>query len=126
AARRCRRYGDSCARVAHAHAGGVAEGGGRESVTAQPREGFVDGDGVRLHYVEWGDRERPPILFLHGGSAHARWWDFVVEQLGARFRCLALDLRGHGDSPWPASLDYRLEAHAADVAAVIAALELRR
>lgn len=95
-------------------------------MTAQPRDGFVDGDGVRLHYVEWGDRERPPILFLHGGSAHARWWDFVVEQLGDRFRCLALDLRGHGDSPWPASLDYRLEAHAADVAAVIAALDLRR
>ena len=73
-----------------------------------------------------GRPRRPPILFLHGGSAHARWWDFVVQQLGDRFRCLALDLRGHGDSAWPVSLDYRLEAHAADVAAVIAALDLRR
>jgi pimeloyl-ACP methyl ester carboxylesterase len=68
-------------------------------VTAQPREGFVDGDGVRLHYVEWGDRERPPIRFLHGGSAHAPWWDFVVEQLCDRFRCLARPFRRYGDSP---------------------------
>jgi pimeloyl-ACP methyl ester carboxylesterase len=102
----------------------MGEGGGWESVTAQPREGFVDADGVRLHYVEWGERDRPPILFLHGGSAHARWWDFAAERLVDRFRCLALDLRGHGDSAWPASLDYRLEAHAADVASVIDALDL--
>ena len=90
-----------------------------------PRDGFVDADGVRLHYVDWGEPGQPPVLFLHGGSAHARWWDFVVPHLADRYRCVALDLRGHGDSGWPATLDYRLAAHAADVAAVIEALDLR-
>lgn len=91
---------------------------------AQPREGFVDTGDVRLHYVDWGSDEQPPVLLLHGGSAHARWWDFVVPRLARQYRCVALDLRGHGDSSWPTSLDYRLEAHAADVSAVVDALDL--
>lgn len=91
----------------------------------RPRDGFVDAGGVRLHYVDWGAPEQPPVLLLHGGSAHARWWDFVVPHLAGRFRCVALDLRGHGDSAWPTTLDYRLAAHATDVAAVVEALDLR-
>jgi pimeloyl-ACP methyl ester carboxylesterase len=91
----------------------------------EPRSGFVDGDGVRLHYLDWGEPGQPPVLLLHGGSAHARWWDFVVPLLAGRYRCVALDMRGHGDSGRPASRDYHLETHAADVAATIAALELR-
>jgi len=95
------------------------------SPTVAPREGFVDVGTVRLHYVDWGHTDQPPVLFLHGGSAHARWWDFVVNPLADRYRCIALDLRGHGDSTWPAPPDYRLQTHAADVAAVIDALDLR-
>ena len=90
-----------------------------------PRDRFVEANGVRLHYVDWGRPEQRPVLFLHGGSAHARWWDFVVSHLGSRFRCIALDLRGHGDSGWPPSPDYRLETHARDVAALVDALDLR-
>ncbi len=90
-----------------------------------PRNGFVDTGAVRLHYVDWGEPGQPPVLLLHGGSAHARWWDFVAPHLAGRYRCVALDLRGHGDSGWPATLDYRLAAHAGDVAAVTEALDLR-
>jgi pimeloyl-ACP methyl ester carboxylesterase len=92
--------------------------------TVAPRDGFIDADGVRLHYVDWGAPGQPPVVFLHGGSAHARWWDFVVAHLAPRYRCVALDLRGHGDSAWPASLDYRLATHAGDVTALVAALDL--
>jgi len=91
-----------------------------------PAEGQVEANGVRLHYVDWGRKEHPPLVFLHGGSAHARWWDFVVPHLVDRYRCVALDLRGHGDSSWAASSDYSLAAHAADVAALIDALALTR
>jgi pimeloyl-ACP methyl ester carboxylesterase len=65
-------------------------------------------------------------VLLHGGSAHARWWDFVVPHLGPPFRALALDLRGHGDSEWAASGDYRLADHAQDVAELFSALRLDR
>jgi pimeloyl-ACP methyl ester carboxylesterase len=88
-------------------------------------DGVVEVNGVRLHYVDWGTPAQPPVLLLHGGSAHARWWDFVVPRLADRYRCVALDLRGHGDSAWPTTPDYGLAAHAGDVAAAIDALDLR-
>jgi pimeloyl-ACP methyl ester carboxylesterase len=92
---------------------------------AGPTSAHITADGIRLHYLDWGDPARPPLVLLHGGSAHAHWWDFVVPHLIDRYRCIALDLRGHGASAWSASHDYGLEAHAADVAALVAALELK-
>jgi pimeloyl-ACP methyl ester carboxylesterase len=90
-----------------------------------PVSRFVTANGIRLHYLDWGHSTRPAVLFLHGGSAHAHWWDFLIPRLVDRYRCIALDLRGHGDSGWPESVDYRLESNAADVAAVVDALGLR-
>jgi pimeloyl-ACP methyl ester carboxylesterase len=83
----------------------------------------VETDGLRLHLLDWGGSGRP-VLFVHGGSAHAHWWDFVIPLLDDRFRCLALDLRGHGESDRPRNGDYGLTAHARDVAAVVGELGL--
>lgn len=90
-----------------------------------PEDGWLERGGLRLHYLDWGGRDRPPVLFLHGGSAHAHWWDFTVPLLAERFRCVALDLRGHGESGRPADGNYGLAAHAADAAALVDALGLR-
>jgi len=90
------------------------------------RDGYIEANGFRLHYLEWGDAAQPPVLLLHGGSAHAHWWDFVVPHLVTRHRCVALDLRGHGDSSWSSAANYGLPAHAADVEALIDALGLRQ
>ena len=81
--------------------------------------------GVRLHYLEWGDAERPGMLLLHGGSAHAHWWDFFAARMVDRYRVLALDLRGHGDSAWSADGEYELSTHVDDVLGLIEALGLR-
>ena len=61
----------------------------------------------------------PPILLVHGGAAHARWWDFVAPALVGRFHVLALDQRGHGDSPWTGQWAYGSRHYAADLEAVI-------
>jgi pimeloyl-ACP methyl ester carboxylesterase len=89
-----------------------------------PADGWVEVNRLRLHYLDWGAPDAPPVLFLHGGSAHAHWWDFAIPLLGERFRCIALDLRGHGESGRPVDADYGLAAHASDVAAVVDALGL--
>lgn len=86
------------------------------------RDRFVPVRGRRLHYLEWGDAEAPPLLLLHGGTAHAHWWTYFVAALGAGFRVLALDLLGHGDSEWSADPVYSIEEHAADVGAFIATM----
>lgn len=91
-----------------------------------PEERDVLANGIRLHLLEWGPVGAPPIVFLHGGSLTAHTWDLVCLSLSDRYRCVAADLRGHGESEWPADADYRLEAFAADVGAVIDIVGLDR
>jgi pimeloyl-ACP methyl ester carboxylesterase len=84
---------------------------------------FVTRAGLRLHVVDHGG-DGPALLLLHGGSAHARWWDFVVPHLGTGLHVYALDLRGHGESGWASDAAYRIADYAADLAHVIDALGL--
>lgn len=82
---------------------------------------FLVHAGLRLHAVDHGGAGRA-VLLIHGGSAHAHWWDFVVPHLG-NVRACALDLRGHGDSD-AADGAYAIGDYASDVRAAIAALGL--
>jgi pimeloyl-ACP methyl ester carboxylesterase len=77
------------------------------------------GAGIELSCVDYGGEGRPPMLLVHGGAAHARWWDFVAPALAGRFHVLALDQRGHGDSPWTGQWAYGSRHYVADLGAVI-------
>ncbi len=87
------------------------------------RRECVAPDGVRLNYLDWGGGGEP-IVFLHGGALTAHTWDLICIGLRDSHRCIALDLRGHGDSEW--SDDYRIETATADVAALVAMLGAAR
>jgi pimeloyl-ACP methyl ester carboxylesterase len=90
-----------------------------------PKDMFLDLPEVRLHYLEWGEPTNPPLLLLHGGSAHAHWWDHIAPALANEFRVLALDLRGHGDSGWVAEeSSYQIEQYVGDLAQVVSHLAL--
>jgi pimeloyl-ACP methyl ester carboxylesterase len=66
---------------------------------AAPREeDEVVVDGCPVHYVRWGDRDCPGIVLVHGGAAHAHWWDHVAPFLSPACNVVAIDLSGHGDS----------------------------
>jgi pimeloyl-ACP methyl ester carboxylesterase len=82
---------------------------------------FEGADGQPLNAVDYGGAGKPPMLLVHGGSAHARWWDFVGPELIDRCHVLALDQRGHGDSPWFPEWAYGSRHYVADLAAVIGA-----
>jgi pimeloyl-ACP methyl ester carboxylesterase len=62
-------------------------------------------------------------LFLHGGSAHAHWWDFVAPAFTNDFHVMALDQRGHGDSPWTREWAYGTRHYIADLHQIITAWE---
>jgi lipase len=56
---------------------------------------------MRLHLHEWGDPGAPPLVCLHGVTAHGRRFRKLAEErLAERFHVLAPDLRGHGRSEW--------------------------
>ena len=65
----------------------------------EPVSGWLDRDGVRLHYLEWtpegDDAAGPAVLLQHGLSSNARYWERMAQPLGRR-RLVALDQRGHG------------------------------
>src|SRR5215475_4859685 len=71
-----------------------------------------------LHYLEWGSADHPPLLFLHGGSAHAHWFDGVAAAFADRFHVVSLDQRGHGESDWASPPAYATEDFAADLVAL--------
>jgi esterase len=81
---------------------------------------------MRLHYLDWGTKGRHPILFLHGGGLNAHTWDLVCLMLRDRYHCVALDQRGHGDSEWEPTADYRFDAQVADLEGFIERLKLQR
>jgi pimeloyl-ACP methyl ester carboxylesterase len=74
---------------------------------------------VRLHYVDWGNRDAPPLILLHGGRDHCRSWDWVAEELRHDWHVIAPDLRGHGDSGWSADGDYSVRSCVYDLAQLI-------
>src|SRR6266536_4247863 len=82
--------------------------------------------GSRFHYTEQGDRSGPPVILLHGVTGHARTWDAEGAALASRYRVLALDQRGHGDSDPPPDADYTTATLTADLAAFADALALQR
>jgi pimeloyl-ACP methyl ester carboxylesterase len=79
---------------------------------------------MRFHYLDWGG-DGPPLLFLHGGGLNAHTWDVVCVMVRDRYRCIALDQRGHGDSEWSPVVDYGVEAQCTDVEGFIQELRLK-
>ncbi len=81
---------------------------------------------MRFHYLDWGTAGLAPVVFLHGGGLNAHTWDLVCAVLKHARHCVALDQRGHGESEWSPEMDYRTEAHVADLDAFVHALGLER
>ena len=86
---------------------------------------FIEIDGIRLRYLDYGTAGLTPMLCLHGGAVNAHWFDFVAAGFTANYHVRALDQRGHGDSARAEPPDYSYERYAADVAEVVDKLDLR-
>lgn len=86
------------------------------------REGFAPGSGLRLHYTEWGAPDAPALVLLHGIGGHGLAWEPVARVLATRYRCIAPDARGHGESGWAGPEGYVSDLHFADLAVFLDAL----
>ena len=79
---------------------------------------------VDLHVHEWGDRDAPTLLCLHGIGGHgARFGRLAEERLGG-FRVVAPDLRGHGRSTWEPP--WTVAQHVADLQELLRELAVER
>ncbi|HEV8586645.1 MAG TPA: alpha/beta hydrolase [Methylomirabilota bacterium] len=74
---------------------------------------------LRLHYVDWGNAGKPPLVMLHGGRDHCRNWDWTAATLRADWHVIAPDLRGHGDSQWSTDGNYWMAGYIYDLAQLV-------
>lgn len=88
--------------------------------------GAIATGGVTLHAEELLRGPEPALVLLHGYGDTLDMWREPVRRLSSRQRAIAFDMRGHGDSTWPADGDYSLSATARDLAAVVDAFGVRR
>jgi sigma-B regulation protein RsbQ len=81
-------------------------------------------DGVPIHYRVAGSGD-VALVFLHGWMGDASWWDAQIAHFAPRYRVVAIDLAGHGQSG-RARKAWTVAAFARDVRAVADRLALKR
>ena len=80
---------------------------------------------LRMHYVDWGNPDAPPLLLVHGGRDHCRNWDWVAQAFRRDWNVICPDLRGHGRSTNP-SRAFTFRQAALDVFALLDHLGIAR
>ncbi len=94
----------------------------RKAVAHEPRVVELTCNGAAINCLHWGEVDRPGLVFVHGGAAHAHWWSHLAPMFTPDYQVAALDLSGHGDSDRRDV--YSLQTWTDEVAAVIDALDL--
>ncbi len=94
------------------------------SSSDKAQDRFITLNGLRFHYLEWGNAGAPPLVLLHGFSTHAHFWDLFARTMQDRFHALAMDSRGHGESQ--SANEYSSQHLVEDLDAFIRALGLER
>ena len=85
----------------------------------QPTSRTLDTNGLRLHYLDWGNSEAPPVVCVHGYTSSAQAFNAMARRLCDRAHIIALDVRGHGESQWSPEGAYRYADQAGDLAAFV-------
>ncbi|MEN9933218.1 MAG: hypothetical protein RIS17_1791 [Pseudomonadota bacterium] len=82
--------------------------------------------GLTLSYCEWGAADAPAVVMVHGGLENARAWDQTARALADKWRVIAVDQRGHGESGWASGGAYAVLDFASDLAALFEQAGLER
>ncbi len=84
----------------------------------------VTANGIKLHYLEWGEPSAPTLVALHGLRGHGHTWDSFSGPMSSEYHILAVDQRGRGDSDWAPDGQYNGAAYVADFEGFVDALGL--
>ena len=85
------------------------------ATSVQPKDKTVSVNGINLHYLDWGNEDKPKVLLLHGLRGHCHSWDDVSAEFCKDYHILALDQRGRGESDWAPGGDYSSQSFVADL-----------
>jgi len=86
---------------------------------------FTTSDGTEIFYKDWGPKTAQPIVFHHGWPLSSDDWDNQMLFFASKgYRVIAHDRRGHGRSS-QTDLGHDMDTYAADVAELVAHLDLK-
>ena len=91
----------------------------------QPIDRFVTVNGLRIHYLDWGNETKPPMIMLHGIGRVAHTFDHIAPHFAPSYHVMAVDMRGHGDSDWDPKGAYLVEDYTKDIEGLAVQLRLR-
>jgi pimeloyl-ACP methyl ester carboxylesterase len=105
---------------ADSHAESAAVSGDSDAGTVATLT-YRTAEGLSLVADVGGDRRDPAVVLMHGGGQTRHSWSGAMDALlGAGYRVINYDARGHGDSDWAADGNYLLKTRAQDMLTVIA------
>ncbi|MBI4200805.1 MAG: alpha/beta hydrolase [Chloroflexi bacterium] len=94
-------------------------------VTRKVTDKFIKVNGLRLHYLDWGNDAATPVIMLHGLRGNAREWGPVARRFADKYHMMAFDQRGRGDSDWSPTAEYHTAAYVSDLEQIVEQLGLR-
>lgn len=92
--------------------------------TKQPDNVAISSDGVKISFDQQGKGE-PVLIFVHGWSNNRRVWDAQMAHFSKKYRVIAVDLPGFGESGNNRT-NWTMSSYGEDVAAVIKKLNLKQ
>jgi pimeloyl-ACP methyl ester carboxylesterase len=87
---------------------------------------FVNANGLRLHYLDYGNDGAPWLVCVHGLSGNAHNFDALAPHLTPKYHVISVDVRGRGDSQWGPPTEYLPQNYVTDLARMLEALGVAR
>jgi pimeloyl-ACP methyl ester carboxylesterase len=87
---------------------------------------FVNANGLRLHYIDYGNDGAPWVVCVHGLTANAHNFDALAPHLAAKYHVISVDVRGRGDSNWGPPTEYLNQNYVTDLAKMLEELGVAR
>jgi len=96
------------------------------TIRLEPAVQALDVNGLRVHYLDWGNPGAPPVVCVHGYTSSAQAFNALARRFHDRYHFVAMDVRGHGESAWSPAGAYQYRDQVGDLAAVVDKLGLAR
>lgn len=93
---------------------------------SQPQSTFLSVNGLRVHYLDWGHPSAPPVVCVHGYTSSGQAFNALARHFQSRFRIIAPDVRGHGETAWSPTEAYQYNDQISDLAGFIDQLGLEQ
>jgi pimeloyl-ACP methyl ester carboxylesterase len=87
---------------------------------------FVNANGLRLHYLDYGNDGAPWVVCVHGLTQNAHNFDALAAVLAAKYHVISVDVRGRGDSQWGPPTEYLPQNYVTDLAKMLEELGVAR